>query len=295
MDDKEVGTAHVDLVVHLPNLQSSIDKKTKLAHKIAYCLCPPKSDSVEDRQASYVNYTQQRSKLRARCAAFEKKQREAKQAETDKEMQFKRSRGAGSDAGKLWCELKKAAPISDRVLNPTAMPVEVAPLAELQPFFDFLRAGTHVARVEHIAFTRGAVYSDGRIDLCKQVVGPNWIQQLMQSIAQNPNVKHFLLGNNIIDRQGAQAIADFISSKTRAPRIETWYLAGNCIDAEGVELIANALATDRNATHLWLKRNPIKPQGAKALARHVGARSVDVDNSGLDQHGLVGRRHPVPV
>lgn len=71
-----------------------------------------------------------------------------------------------------------------------------------------------------VEFERGVVYVDGRLDLCKMVVGPTHIMDLMDSLRSNTFIKHFLLGNNIISATGASAIASFITS--RPNQIETW-------------------------------------------------------------------------
>ena len=126
------------------------------------------------------------------------------------------------------------------------------------------------------------------MDLCKQVVGPGLIQSLMNALAQNQHVKHFLLGNNIVGVSGSKAIAAFIRS--RIQRIETWYLAGNCIDADGIGHLASAFVQDTCCKHLWLKRNPILPEGARHIAgilRHNRTIVVlDLDNCGLQDEGI---------
>ena len=88
-------------------------------------------------------------------------------------------------------------------------------------------------------FERGVLYSDNRMDLCKMVVGPPHIEALTQSLDNNTNVRHFLLGNSIIGHRGAESIASFV---VRHPnRMETWYLAGNCLDGYSFALLAKAL------------------------------------------------------
>ena len=37
--------------------------------------------------------------------------------------------------------------------------------------------------------------NDGRIDMCKQVVGRDWIGELVDAIKDSADVEHFLLGN----------------------------------------------------------------------------------------------------
>lgn len=64
----------------------------------------------------------------------------------------------------------KLRPISEAVKFPRPMPIKSAPVEEFQPFITFLRENKSVA--EHPAeFQRGIVYSDGRMDLCKQGAG----------------------------------------------------------------------------------------------------------------------------
>ena len=65
-----------------------------------------------------------------------------------------------------WCCLRRRE-ITPAIGKPTAMPVDISPKEELLEFF------THLAQDKEIdfkQFTRGAVYSDGRMDLCKQVL-----------------------------------------------------------------------------------------------------------------------------
>jgi hypothetical protein len=141
----------------------------------------------------------------------------------------------------IYHQLEEIDEIPDVIVNPVPMPVEVAPLPELQPFFDFLRENKN----ESLSFMRGTIFNDGRMDLCKQVVAQDWIQNLMDSLVNNQHIKHFLLGNNIVDFTGARAIANFINNPHQS-QIETWYLAGNRIDANGIELISQALQTDQS-------------------------------------------------
>jgi len=136
---------------------------------------------------------------------------------------------------------------------------------------------------------RGTLFRDGRMDLCKQVVGEPWIADLMKSLVNNQHIKHFLLGNNIIDLAGAKAIADFITHPHQS-QIETWYLAGNRIDADGIELISKALQTDPHCKALWLKRNPLKAKGAKHLGHllehNQSLEILDLHNTGLLDDGV---------
>uniref|UniRef100_A0A915DUV9 Uncharacterized protein n=1 Tax=Ditylenchus dipsaci TaxID=166011 RepID=A0A915DUV9_9BILA len=80
------------------------------------------------------------------------------------------------------------------------MPVEIAPLHELQPFFDLLREGKGINQQflsaqkrsciekdrdqlakEFISMPKGTLFADGRMDMCKQVVGSQNLQALFGS------------------------------------------------------------------------------------------------------------------
>ena len=171
------------------------------------------------------------------------------------------------------------------------MPVALTPLTEFEPFYEFLKTNTYPftsdedsAIVEH---PRGIFYPDGRMDLCKQAVGPYCIEPLLEALSTNEHVRHFLLGNNLIGPNGAKAIGEFISTNKW---IRTWYLAGNCIDASGAHQIATALKNNSVVESLWLKRNPIGGLGAASLAEMIATNSylhtLDVDNCGLLDTGV---------
>ncbi|CAG9957210.1 unnamed protein product [Clonostachys rosea f. rosea IK726] len=128
-------------------------------------------------------------------------------------------------------------------------------------------------------FRKGVVYEDGRMDLCKMVVGPDHIWKLMESLRYNKFVRHFLLGNNIIGPSGAAAIAKFIHELPG--QIETWYIAGNCINGASFTPLVDALVTSPavrqaiasflSSPHcglesLYMSCNPLGNDGALALA-----------------------------
>lgn len=187
-------------------------------------------------------------------------------------------------------------PLQEPILQPTAMPVEVAAEADLMPFFEHLKQNIPATAVfcdkngDYISFPRGAHYTDGRIDLCKQVVGPDHIRTLMRAIIQNPFVQHFLLGNNIIGVVGGEAIGTFLSTRHRESRIKTWYLAGNALDATGIEYVTRGLAFDTDCESLWLKRNPLQPEGIKRVADMLRTnrtiRVLDLTNTACLDEGV---------
>ena len=173
---------------------------------------------------------------------------------------------------KNW-ELLKNKPLTNVITEPQAMPVDIASLDELEPFFKFLNSNSipidnNFENEKCMKFIRGALFQNKRMDLCKQVVGPNYIQMLMNSLVNNEQVEHFLLGNNIIGQEGGKAIGKFLLQDHK-PKIKTWYLAGNDLDEEGIRWICDGLKYDKDCESLWLKRNPIKPEGIKYISELI--------------------------
>lgn len=259
-----------DSGVKAPRLDSSIDRKTKIARKIALTLFPVEEtdpDFLVKKRYSYIRYSQLISRL-------------SKAYKSQVEAEKPKPKGSRENFEQL-----KSLPLCDVIANPVAMPVKVALEGELEPFFSFLSSNQTVE--EQRMFTRGALYPDGRLDLCKQVVGPPHISRLMKSLEVNTWVTHFLLGNNIIGIEGAKSIADFLK---KHQRIQTWYLAGNDIDAKGIQLIAEALEADKICKTLWLKRNPLRSEGAiylgRMLAKNSTLKVLDLHNTGLQDEGV---------
>jgi Ran GTPase-activating protein (RanGAP) involved in mRNA processing and transport len=276
--------AVTDLAIVLARAKKSSNPVHLFSHCIAMNYFPPKDGSPEQELNTCIRFNKCLSVLSTYYRKLELE-------EFNKKTAFRQSRNNGNKG--LWCSLKNR-PISDRVVNPTAMEVSVAPIEELQPFFDHLSSNKLIeqnffdkdCKSICMKFIRGSLYEDGRLDLCKQVVGSDHIQQLMDCLAQNDKIQHFLLGNNIINTTGAIAIANYIKSKHN---IKTYYLAGNDLDKVGIKYICDALADDTVCTDLWLKRNPIGSQGAihvKNLLEHNNTiETLDLHNCGLLDDG----------
>ena len=187
------------------------------------------------------------------------------------------------------------------------MPVSVAEPETLAPFFKHLaldgtEAKTSTALAEEKAkeieepyynmksleFEKGVLYADRRMDLCKMVVGPPNIGDLMESLKTNHFVEHFLLGNNIIGPRGAKCIAEFL--KEYPNRIDTWYLAGNCIDTQSFKILVDEWIKSTSVTNIWLKRNPLKPASAddifRLITRTPNLRTLDLDQTELGDAGV---------
>mmetsp|Transcript_47862 Transcript_47862/g.112999 ORF Transcript_47862/g.112999 Transcript_47862/m.112999 type:complete len:1463 (+) Transcript_47862:116-4504(+) len=205
-------------------------------------------------------------------------------------------------------------PPSTRVLFPEPEPVDIASAAEFAPLHDFLRkrgaggaapVGDAPVGDEELHFQRGALCGDGRLDLCKQVIGPSGIESLMESLALDSvtrrAVNSVLLGNNIAGNDLGQAVADMIAGKrvlreegdgtTRVqPAVKVWYIAGNRLTADGLRPVLEALQTDDFVTQLWLKRNPLGSSVgvdlASMLQRNTCLQVLDLTNCALLDHGL---------
>ena len=273
----EEGGTISDYAVKLPTLNGAEDKKTRLAHKLARFLFPTED---KDRVHSYIAYGKLLSKLRAAYRQQIKQQAVLEEIENANKDKFREARKF--DRRSIFESLLDK-PLSEQILNPTPMSVEVASLDELTPFLTYLKQGKAAAK-DCVEFTRGAYYNDGRIDMCKQVVGRDWIGELVDSIKDNTNVEHFLLGNNIVGDRGASKIAGLIESES-SPAIKTYYLAGNCFTAEGAAELSNALKQNHLVESLWLKRNPLKAEGVGQIAQMLevnqGLQTLDLVNVGM--------------
>lgn len=281
LKDKNIKIS--DCGVYAPRSGSSLDKKTKICRIISTEIY---LDEKNNNIGSHIPY----GVLIARLREIYMQQQE--QLEYKKKIQ----KIAVFKSCPIAQQQVKDKSFSKEILNPEAMPVNVAPLEEFKDLFDYVKSNQPI-RVEHKddmgeyqKFKRGAIYTDGRIDLCKQVVGPDWIGNLLDSIAYNPEIKHFLLGNNIIGLPGAKAIANFLALPDRKSRIETWYLAGNAIDTKGIRIICDALKEDTDMKHFWLKRNPLHAEGMKPIAEllevHPNIETLDLHNTAVFDEGM---------
>ncbi|MCA9620236.1 MAG: aldo/keto reductase [Myxococcales bacterium] len=257
-----------------------------LAQRIAETLFPPEGAA----SVSHQRYRDLLRRLRARCVAAATTSPKRKSCTVDH----------GPPAASPI--VVAGRPVSRAVALPAAMPVEVAPLEELQPFFDFLATPDRFflpGTAPHpLTFPRGTYFPDQRMDLCKQVVGPAHVGRLADALVAQAEaqvrhpVRHFLLGNNIAcdgdDPEAAAALARIAHHPGLA--IETWYLAGNGLGPRAMEVIADALGADDRARALWLKRNPLGPAGALHVGRLLGANRrlelLDLHNTGLFDEGL---------
>ncbi|NMO15655.1 DUF924 family protein [Pyxidicoccus fallax] len=181
----------------------------------------------------------------------------------------------------------RTLPLSQAVIEPEPEPVVPCSLVELGPLLTHLRENLGVH--QQTAFSKGTLTTDGRLDLCKQVVGPGGIRPLLEAMRSTRHVKRLLLGNNIVGDGGAAAIAEFLREREDSP-LDCWYIAGNHIGPEGISHVCDALMEDTKVTSLWLKRNPLKAAGMRPLAellrRNRTLAVLDLVNCGLLDEGL---------
>ncbi|BCJ67401.1 gala protein [Polymorphospora rubra] len=175
--------------------------------------------------------------------------------------------------------------------TPVRCPAITHPEAGLADPSDFDPLLTRLAAVDAVhdaeVFPRGTVQTDGRLDLCKQGVGPAQTGRIVAAAVDSPLVRHLLLGTNGLGGDGARAVADALRP---GHGLETLYLGCNRIDPAGVDALADRIEGDDTMRALWLKRNPIGDEGvarlAAALAVNTTLRTLDLVNVGMSGRGL---------
>ncbi|WP_432976272.1 gala protein [Dactylosporangium sp. CA-233914] len=172
-----------------------------------------------------------------------------------------------------------------------ACPVMAAPavppadLTLLEPLLARLSDPAHVAGTER--FPLGTLQADGRLDLCKQGLGPDGVTRVLDRVVGSAHAVHLLLGTNALAAPGTAALAAALAP---GHGVRTLYLGCNAIDAGGAEPLFERLAGDETVTALWLKRNPLGDAGVAALAAmlrtNTAIDTLDLVNTGLTQAGL---------
>ncbi|MFE6911456.1 leucine-rich repeat domain-containing protein [Streptomyces erythrochromogenes] len=158
--------------------------------------------------------------------------------------------------------------------------------AGLDPLLARLAADRPVETDE--TFPLGTLRADGRVDLCKQGLGPAGAALLLPAAAASAHATHLLLGTNAIGDTGARTLAEALAAEGHG--LHTLYLGCNRIGPDGVGSLAGALADDTTVRALWLKRNPLHEDGTRILAallrRNTALRTLDLVNTGIDGDGV---------
>ncbi|MFF4318145.1 gala protein [Streptomyces sp. NPDC001568] len=137
-------------------------------------------------------------------------------------------------------------------------------------------------------FPLGTLRADGRVDLCKQGLGPAGAALLLPAAVASPHAKHLLLGTNGLADDGARTLAGAL--RGGAHGLHTLYLGCNRIGPDGALALARVLTGDDTVRALWLKRNPLHEDGARILAallrRNTALRTLDLVNTGTGAAGI---------
>jgi hypothetical protein len=272
------------LAKYVPRIKSSVDTLTHFARDLALWLRPASNDS--EKLTSYVGY---QKLYRSICTVLEK---------TDPNRDnFNRGRETEL-MPRLTLEERKhilAMPPNLFVRVPEEVPVAPCSMEDLEPVIKHLRSNAPVPN-ENVKFVRGTVVpvktptgAKGVLDMCKQVVGPEGVTPLLDSLRLCKGVEGLLLGNNVTGSKGAREIAKYI--RREDSQITTWYLGGNQFGPEDVGVIFQALETDSKVHAVWLKRNPVLPAGtahiAKTLSVNRTLTTLDLSNCGLLDEGCI--------
>lgn len=115
-------------------------------------------------------------------------------------------------------------------------------------------------------FPRGTLLPDGRLDLCKQDVGPDGARAVASALRENRFVTSLLLGDDHLENAGASAVAGLVAANDA---ITTVFVGCNLIDRRGAASLASAVEGHSTLRGLWLKRNPLGPDGGELVARAI--------------------------
>ncbi len=158
-------------------------------------------------------------------------------------------------------------------------------LGELDGLVHRLRQ--NVRPVGREEFVRGALLPDGRLDLCKQTLGPEGVEAVAMALRGNTAVTSLLLGANQAGPAGGRAVASLIRHETA---LEAVYLGCNHIGPEATSDLAAAVRGHPTVRQLWLKRNGVGDAGARRLAEVLGdtpgLRTLDLVSDDLGPAGI---------
>ncbi|CAF1244565.1 unnamed protein product [Rotaria sordida] len=232
---------------------------------------------------AYENYRCLIGKL---CRLLEK----ASPAYVDEQAKLKNRNDRAQFCTKVQREQLLTAPPASTIIYPIPQPLPPCSLKELKPLLEYLSSNKPgpCDDKQPIVFPRGTLMTGGRLDLCKQVVGPQSVQPLLDAMKHSSYVSRLLLGNNIVGLPGAKGISEYIRCNSDS-KIDTWYIACNTFDSECISLICEALAKDSKVKALWLKRNPIGTVGSNHITRmlmtNTCLQTLDLFNTGLLDEG----------
>ncbi|WP_101791089.1 ribonuclease inhibitor [Nonomuraea indica] len=155
-------------------------------------------------------------------------------------------------------------------------------MVNLDELLTWLRSGQPAT--SRTDFPVGTAMPDGRLDLCKQALGPYGMRLVAGALPVGGPARHLLLGTDELGDDGAEVAAESAVRSGAA----TLYLGCNVITAAGARRIADRLAASPGVTGLWLKRNPLGPDGGRVTGAAVdaGLDTLDLAQTGLNASGL---------
>ncbi|MGW4471616.1 ribonuclease inhibitor [Nonomuraea sp. NPDC004354] len=147
----------------------------------------------------------------------------------------------------------------------------------------WLRSGEPVTR--RTDFSVGTAMPDGRLDLCKQALGPHGVRLVTDAMPVGGPTRHLLMGTDELGDEGA----DTAAAGAVGSGVSTLYLGCNAITAAGACRIADRLIASPGIVRgLWLKRNSLGSDGGRIVGDAVGTglSTIDLVQTGLDAAGL---------
>lgn len=273
-----------------PSWDTKYDKLFGICSDISLILFPKTDDSLQSHDHEMEIY----NKFSKTLSRLRNAYREQAKAYEKEEVAFRSV--LCSNKREKFAELK-ALPISHNILKPTASTSVRYILdsgATLDPLIHHIRYCQD--KHEDKVFDRGSIFSNNeKLDVSFQGLDTQMLENLFDAVRTNNSIQHILLGNNPIGDTGAEIIGKFI----RENRIKTWYICACDITADGIQMICDALnAVQHNAQQgskknmiesLWLKRNPLTPQGVRHIAEMIctndSIKILDLSSTGMLDEG----------
>lgn len=180
-------------------------------------------------------------------------------------------------------------------------PIAPRPGEDLAPLIAWLRTGRTPER--RLDFPAGTALPDGRLDLCKQAVGPLGVQRIVDALpdsapAARPAVRHVLLGTAGLGDEGAGAVAEALECAPPG-RLRRLSVASNGIGpAPAARLVAAAARTGmevldlgrvRAARVLAAAENRIDETAAAAIGTSLAAAPHRLAHLVLTDTGMRSR------
>lgn len=182
-------------------------------------------------------------------------------------------------------------------------------MVNLGELLTWLRSGR--SATSRTDFPVGTVLPDGRLDLCKQALGPYGMRLVAGALPVGGPTRHLLLGTDELGDDGADVAAESAVRSGAADGAEELYASATGLGDQGAALLADAMRPGR-LRRLAVASNGIETAGLVRLAeravtagielldlgrvsaaRHLGALGNRLGDDGAAQvaHALAGAPH----